>query len=116
MSHIGSPAFDLGQCFAELYLLKHFRSIEASTHLISAFMDGYGKLDDEMAFRVALHFGVHLIVWPCRVPGWGEGEIIEKCVAFGRDCCTHAWKRERQWFKGSVLDKVFYPGDDTSDA
>jgi hypothetical protein len=108
LSHVSSLAFDLGQAFAELYLLSHFRNISAGKDMISAFMAGYGKLDDDMALRVALHFGVHLIVCPCRVPGWGEAEIMEKCVEFGRDCCTHAWAGDKEWFRGGVLDKVFF--------
>jgi hypothetical protein len=77
--------------------------------MISALMIGYGSLDVDMAFRVALHFGVHLIVWPCRVPWWGEGEVMEKCVEFGRDCCQHAWKKDKEWFRGGVLEKLFFP-------
>jgi hypothetical protein len=53
--------------FAELYLLTHFRSIIAGAALISAVMTGYGSLDDDLAFRVALHFGVHLVVVSLRL-------------------------------------------------
>jgi hypothetical protein len=75
-------------------------------------MLGYGPVDDDMAFHIALHFGVHLIVWPCRVPGWGKGELMEKCVELGKDYCKHAWKKDRKWFKGSVLDALFFPPTD----
>lgn len=109
LSQLSSRAFDLGQCFAELFLLKHFRSIQAGSDMISAFMTGYGSLNEDMAFRVALHFGVHLIVWPCRVQGWGEGAIMEKCVEFGRDCCEHAWKKDKEWFRGGALGALFFP-------
>lgn len=109
LSHIGCLAFDLGQMFAELYLLTHFRSMPAGTGIISAFMTGYGELDDDMAFRVALHFGVHLVVWPPRVPGWGKGEIMERCVEFGRDCCINAWNEDKEWFRGGALDSIFFP-------
>jgi hypothetical protein len=114
MSQVSSRAFDLGQCFAELYLLTHFRSVEAGSQCISVFMAGYGPVEEDLAFRVALHFGTHLLVWPCRVGGWGEGEIMEKCVKMGRDYCKHAYEKDKEFFKGGVLDKVFYPDTDVA--
>jgi thiamine kinase-like enzyme len=114
LSQIGSRAFDLGQCFAELYLLAHFRSIEAGSQLISAFMAGYGPIDEDLAFRIALHFGTHLIVWPCRVPGWGEGEIMEKCIEKGRDYVQRAYTKDIEFFRDGVLDKVFFPSIDVA--
>jgi hypothetical protein len=109
MSQISSRAFDLGQCFAELYLLTHFRSVEAGAQCISAFMAGYGPIDEDLAFRIALHFGTHLLVWPCRVGGWGEGEIMEKCIEMGRDYCEHAYKKDIEFFRRGVLAKLFFP-------
>lgn len=95
-------------------MLTHFRSIEAGTLLIPAFMAGYGPVDEELAFRIALHFGTHLIVWPCRVPGWGEGEIMEKCVEKGRDYVQHAYTKDVEFFRGGVLDKIFFPASDVA--
>jgi len=75
-------------------------------------MAGYGPVDKDLAFRVALHFGTHLIVWPCRVPGWGEGEIMKKCIEKGRDYVLHAYTKDIEFFRGSVLDRVFFaPAD-----
>jgi hypothetical protein len=107
-SQIGHQAFDLGQLFAELYLLTHFRSIDAGVQIISSFMAKYGRLDDDTAFRVAIHFGVHLIVWPCRAPGWGEGDILERCVRLGREFCENAWELNREYFRNGVLHSVFW--------
>jgi hypothetical protein len=57
--------------FAELFELKHFKDIDAGVWLIEAFMKGYGRINEEMAFRVAIHVGVHLICWGSSVQGWG---------------------------------------------
>lgn len=110
MSRLSSLDFDLGHCFAELYLLTHFRSVKAGAKCISAFMAGYGPLDEDVAFRVALHFGAHLLVWPWRVEGWGEGEVMDECIRMGRDYCTHAYRKDIEFFRGGVLDRVFFSG------
>jgi hypothetical protein len=77
-------------------------------------MTGYGAVDEDLAFHIALHFGTHLIVWPCRIPGWGEGEIMEKCIGKGRDYVRHAYTKDVEFFRGSVLDKVFFPVADAA--
>ncbi|RDW88691.1 hypothetical protein BP6252_00723 [Coleophoma cylindrospora] len=107
LSHIGSIAFDLGQMFAELFELKHFKSIDAGTELIAAFMQGYGRLPRDLAFRTAVHFGTHLICWGSSVQGWGTKEQVEKVVEIGRDFVTRAWAGDREWFVGSPLDCLF---------
>jgi len=80
LSHLSSIAFDLGQMFAELFELKHFKDINAGVWLIESFMDGYGPVDVELAFRTAVHVGTHLICWGSRVVGWGEF----RCVILSR--------------------------------
>ncbi|KFY98470.1 hypothetical protein V500_01655, partial [Pseudogymnoascus sp. VKM F-4518 (FW-2643)] len=95
LTQVAHPACDLGQMFAELFLLKHFRNIDAALYFLSSFMRGYGSIDNEFAYRVAIQFGVHLIVWPCRVTGWGEKEEIQKVVEIGRDFIEHAWRKNK---------------------
>lgn len=96
--------------------------------MIGAFIKAYGSLldgeeeeeEEEVAWRVALVFGVHLMVWPWRVPGWvdGEGEedrvageLMERCVRMGRDCCVSAYGRDREFFRGGVLSGLFFAGE-----
>jgi hypothetical protein len=109
LSQLNSLQNDLGQCCAELWFLSHFKGNSAGTQLITAFLRGYGAINDKMAFRAALHFGVHCIIWPVRVRNWGTGEILEQCVETGREMMTKAWKEERSWFKGGILSEMFYP-------
>lgn len=72
-------------------------------------MAGYGPVSEDMAFRIALHFGVHMVVWPVRIKIWGEGEILESCVKMGRDYCVHAYMRDIEFFRGGPLDMLFFP-------
>lgn len=108
LSHISSLAFDLGQMFAELIELKHFKDINAGVWLIQSFMDGYGEIDIELAFRTAIHVGVHLICWGSRVQGWGTKEQVEKVVEVGRDFVVKGWKKDREFFEGTMLKCLFH--------
>lgn len=100
LCHCGARALDLGQMFAELYLLKHFKDIDAATWIIQGFMKGYQNLDDETAFRVLIHVGVHFIAWAPLIPGWGTSQQVEDAVRLGRDIVTKAWEKDRSWFEG----------------
>ncbi|GKZ22755.1 hypothetical protein AbraCBS73388_008925 [Aspergillus brasiliensis] len=100
LCHCGARALDLGQMFAELYMLKHFKNIDAGTWIIQGIVDGYQGLDDEMAFRVLIHVGVHFIAWGPLIPGWGTSEQVEDVVCLGRDMVTKAWGKDKSWFEG----------------
>ncbi|RFU24330.1 hypothetical protein B7463_g11999, partial [Scytalidium lignicola] len=107
LSHISSIAFDLGQMFAEIYELKHFKDIDAGIWLIESFMKGYGKLDDSLAFKTAIHVGTHLICWGSRVSEWGSKEQVEAVVSIGRDFVVRAWNKDKQWFQNTALKCLF---------
>lgn len=92
---------------AELYKTKLFKDIDAGLWIIQGFLKGYGSLSDELAFRVAIHVGTHLICWGSRVPGWGSQEQIEDVVKIGRDLVVQAWNKNRVWFDGDALGCLF---------
>ncbi|KAJ5545400.1 hypothetical protein N7461_007704 [Penicillium sp. DV-2018c] len=85
MSHIGSRALDLGQMIAELYETKLFKDVDAGLWVIRGLLEGYGSLSNEIAFRTAIHVGVHLVCWGSRVPGWGSPQQIEDVVTLRVD-------------------------------
>ena len=107
LSHLSSIAFDLGQMFAELSELNHFKSIKAGVWLIESFMEGYGKLDEALAFKTAIHAGVHLICWGSRVSGWGTKEQIDAVVKIGRDWVINGWEKDARYFEGTALKSLF---------
>ncbi|KAI6715787.1 hypothetical protein B2J93_1148 [Marssonina coronariae] len=107
LSQVASPAFDLGQMFAELLELKHFKDIDAGVWIIEAFMAGYGGIGEEMAFRTAVHVGTHLICWGSRVPGWGSPEQVRAVVEVGRGFVVNGWERESGFFADGPLECLF---------
>ncbi|PYH77204.1 hypothetical protein BO82DRAFT_345428 [Aspergillus uvarum CBS 121591] len=106
-SQLGSVAIDLGQMFAELYVLAHFQFVTVASRMISPFMVGYGPLNDELAFRVALEFGIHLVLWPCREPCIRDDPLVTRCVGLGKDMIVHAEEKDKLWFRDGVLDSIF---------
>ncbi|KAL3260599.1 hypothetical protein ABHI18_004441 [Aspergillus niger] len=107
VSHLGSVAIDLGQMLAELYVLTHFHSVTVASGMITQFIIGYGQLKDELAFRVALEFGVNLVLWPCREPSIRDEPLTERCVHLGKDMIVHAEEKDKLWFRDGVLDSIF---------
>jgi hypothetical protein len=105
--HVGRRALDLAQMIAELYETKLFKNVDAGLWVIEGFLDGYGSLNDDTAFRTAIHIGVHLVCWGSRVPGWGTPEQIEEVVKVGRDLIVHGWKHDRAWFETGSLGCLF---------
>lgn len=107
MCQIGNRALDLGQMIAELYETKLFKKVECGLWIVEGFLEGYGALNDEMAFRTAIHVGVHLVCWGSRVPGWGSQQQIEEVVTVGRDLIVQGWKKNKAWFEGDCLRCLF---------
>ncbi|OJJ89428.1 uncharacterized protein ASPGLDRAFT_31124 [Aspergillus glaucus CBS 516.65] len=108
LSQCGAQALDLGQMIAELYMLKHFKNLDAGLWVIQDFLDGYRPaLNVDMAFRTAIHVGVHLVAWGSSVQGWGTEEQVEDVVSVGRDFVVRGWERDQAWFKKSPLGCLF---------
>ncbi|KAI2642758.1 kinase-like domain-containing protein [Xylaria nigripes] len=107
MSQLGMPSLDLGQMIAELYELKLFKDITAGLWMVQGFTEGYGPVSDDFAFRTAIQTGAHLISFGTSVQNWGTTEQVEMVARTGRDIIVQAWRRDREWFRGSDLDCLF---------
>ncbi|KAI1465003.1 kinase-like domain-containing protein [Daldinia caldariorum] len=107
MSQIGKPSLDVGQMIAELYELKIYKGKAAGLFMTQGFIEGYGPVSEDFAFRTAIQVGAHLISFGMSVQGWGSVEQVEECGRFGRDIITHAWEKDRRWFEESDLACLF---------
>ncbi|KAH8423007.1 uncharacterized protein LDX57_000763 [Aspergillus melleus] len=100
LAQCGARALDLGQMIAELYFVKHFRDVDAGPWIIEGFARSYPHLTEAMAYRAAIHVGVHFICWGTMLTDWGSEEQVREVVALGRDLIVKGWRREREWFEG----------------
>ncbi|KAI5860079.1 kinase-like domain-containing protein [Durotheca rogersii] len=108
----GHRAYDLGQMVGDLCERKHFQDAQAAAWAVDAFLAGYGAVADDVAFRAAIHAGVHLITWLARGPplamrpAWAR-ERAAGAVKLGLDMVLRGWARDREWFAGSGLAGLF---------
>ncbi|KAK3393279.1 kinase-like domain-containing protein [Podospora didyma] len=107
---LGVRARDIGQMLAEMYMHKLFKGINAGGWLMEGFLSGYGGLDRDLAFRVIIHIGCHLIVIGGTVDDWGgSAEDVERVVDHGRDLILGAWRKDDHLFTnglwGQMLNK-----------
>ncbi|KAM7199053.1 Protein kinase-like domain containing protein [Naviculisporaceae sp. PSN 640] len=108
---LGSPAKDLGLMVAELYQLYFYKGIEDAKWLIEGLVRGYGNIDDELAFRTAIHIGAHLISFGSNTKEWGTERQIEESVRIGMDLIVHAWHEDRGWFEAGDMACLFVGRD-----
>ncbi|KAG5804865.1 hypothetical protein H9Q74_003443 [Fusarium xylarioides] len=98
----------------DLYEAYHFHDSGVALSMIRGFIDGYGKVDDEMAFRTAVHTGVQLLGWyNRRAPSdavKGTEEQISSAAKISTNLIINGWEREKQWFQGTSLAHLFHPG------
>lgn len=112
-AQFGHRAYDIGQIIGDLYERKHFMGVEGAIWAIDGFIDGYGTLSEDMAFRAAIHAGVQMITWVTRGPplhmraGWATREKAADIVNLGMNIVLKGWEKDKGWFKSSVLSGLF---------
>jgi hypothetical protein len=106
LSHITSTAFDLGQIVGDLFETRHYKGIEATEWLIEAFMEGYGPVEDSVAFKTVIGVGVHLIGLGS-ISAKGTPEQRDSALRIGGDFILRGWKKDKAFFDGTVLKCLF---------
>lgn len=104
MAQVGIRPEDLGQLIAELWQLKLYKDIDAGVWMIQGFVDGYGKVDADFAFRTLLHVGAHLVCFGSSTPNWGTPQQNEEVARKGRDVLLSAWGKDMKAFQGHDLE------------
>ncbi|KAH8765989.1 kinase-like domain-containing protein [Diaporthe sp. PMI_573] len=111
LAQFGHRAIDIGGMLADLYERNHFKDSDAVLPAMKGFADGYGRISDEMAFRTAIHAGVHLICWHIRrnpnLPLSAPMEKVLSALTIGRDLVLKGWEKDRLWLENSVLAALF---------
>ena len=107
----GHRAYDLGQLLGDLCERKLFNGNGAGVPVLEGIIKGYGEMSDEMAFRIAIHAGVHIIGWYKRRPVTGPWVASREAMLAGmtvaRDFILKGWEKDRTFFKGTLLELMF---------
>ncbi|KAI2613263.1 kinase-like domain-containing protein [Hypoxylon sp. NC1633] len=107
----GHRAVDVGGILADLYERYHFKGIAASLAVMEGFIQGYGKLSEELAFSTAIHAGVHLICWYYRrdrnAPLPHPLPKVFAALTTGRDLILQGWVKDKNGLRDSVLASLF---------
>jgi hypothetical protein len=110
-AQFGHRAYDLGQMIGDIYERKHFDNSASAEGTLQGFITGYGPVPDEMAFRTAVHTGIHLICWYTRrapnSPLPYPLEQVTSLIKLGRDFVVKGWAADRGWLQDSVLAPLF---------
>ncbi|RSL91619.1 hypothetical protein CDV31_015432 [Fusarium ambrosium] len=106
-TQLGFPSVDFGQMIAEMYALWLYKSITAGLWMMEGFIEGYGNVSQDFAFRTAIQTGAHLLCTTTTFPGWGTPEQVDEVARVGRDIIVHAWKKDVAWFKRGDLACLF---------
>jgi thiamine kinase-like enzyme len=118
-AQFGHRSYDIGQMIGDFYERKHFRGVRASLWAIDAFIEGYGSVSEDMAYRIAIHTGVQLITWVNRGPplhmrpAWATRERVIDMLKLGMTFILKGWDKDRTWFESGVLAGLFRAEDTT---
>ncbi|KAK0644038.1 kinase-like domain-containing protein [Cercophora newfieldiana] len=111
LSQYGHRAYDLGKMFGDLCEKRFLDESECVAWVIEGFVEGYGELDEELAFRTAIHTGTQFIHWCIRRPPNAKllatPDRITDAMKLGRDFIVKGWTKDREWFNGTTLGPLF---------
>ncbi|KAK3903215.1 kinase-like domain-containing protein [Staphylotrichum tortipilum] len=107
LCQLGVLSLDLGHMIAELYKFWVFKGMNEGRWVIDGFAMGYGYIDDDFAFRTALHAGAHLVVTGTWISGWGSETQGLHVVGVGKEMILRAWHKDRAWFEAGDLACLF---------
>ncbi|KAF4960191.1 hypothetical protein FGADI_1211 [Fusarium gaditjirri] len=99
MCQLGPRAYDLGHMIGDRFEAYHFHNSDIALTIIRGFIEGYGEIDDDMAFRTAIHAGVQFLGWYNRRapsdPVKGTTEQISSAAKISTSFIVKGWERER---------------------
>ena len=114
------PFMDVGQFAAEMRLLqKFFPETKAyASSCLDSFFESYQaslssqpsanfQVDETFIRGVAIHLGVHLIVWTPRIDTWKPAATVREVALEGLDMIVRAWGTEDAWLRSSIVGKLF---------
>jgi aminoglycoside phosphotransferase (APT) family kinase protein len=111
LAQYGHRAYDLGKMLGDLCEKRFLDGAEGVVWVIEGFVDGYGPMSEELAFRTATHTGTQFIHWYVRRPPNAEllaaPERITEAMKLGRDLIVKGWTRDKEWFRGTALASLF---------
>jgi len=107
LAQFGHRAYDIGQLLGDLLERKHFNGVDSALWVLHGFTRGYGVFSDDLAFRTAIHAGVHLICWCTRGAPKDTPERVNGVIQLGKDFIVKGWEKDRKWFEGSLLAPMF---------
>ncbi|KAI0803573.1 kinase-like domain-containing protein [Xylaria sp. FL0064] len=111
-TQFGHRAYDVGQMIGDIYERWLFGRADGAISAIEGFIEGYGRLEDEgLAYRIAIHAGVHLIGWYIRrapnSPLLFPLAQVREAMRTGRDWIEKGWQRDVDFFKSTPLASLF---------
>ncbi|KAI1275438.1 kinase-like domain-containing protein [Xylaria sp. FL0933] len=111
-TQFGHRAYDLGQMIGDIYERWLFGGVDGAIPAIEGFIEGYGQLEDEdLAYRIAIHAGVHIIGWYIRrapnSPLLFPLAQVREAMRTGRDWIEKGWQRDVDFFKSTPLASLF---------
>ena len=107
----GHRSYDLGQMIGDLLEARFFKNSTCATWAMEGFVRGYGPIDDDLAFRTAIHAGAHLISWSSRRGKNGALSVSYEKVApvmqMAVDFIVKGRRKEKRWFLQSAIACLF---------
>jgi len=67
---------------------------------VLGYLDTAPYLDNDRAFRTAIHVGCPPAVIGESVTGWGSPEDVTRVASFGRDMIVKGQEKGMSWFRG----------------
>jgi hypothetical protein len=104
-TQFGHRSYDLGQIIGDFYQRNIQNDAIPGIWGIQGVINGYGPVTEEMAFRIAIHTGVHLV--GIGTMGQAPPDRVTKMIKFAVELIVKGWEKDKGWFADSALAGLF---------
>ncbi|KAE8381228.1 kinase-like domain-containing protein [Aspergillus bertholletiae] len=101
--HYGNQSRDVAGFIASIYMAHHFDDVDVADRMLQAFIQGYGLLSEEQAFRIVVETGICFFLWHVYTDGKQTEKQVKDLLQLAHCLLVKGCEKDWEWIEHSFL-------------